>query len=72
MGAASGFGAAISCAALREGFLPPTANVDTIDPELGPGLDCVPGVARNARPNVVQNHGFAFGGNNAITIMARL
>jgi 3-oxoacyl-[acyl-carrier-protein] synthase II len=72
MGAASGFGAAISCVALYEGFVPPTANVTTVDPELGPGLDCVPGVTRPARLNVVQNHGFAFGGNNAITIMARL
>ncbi|HEX6497452.1 MAG TPA: beta-ketoacyl-[acyl-carrier-protein] synthase family protein [Micromonosporaceae bacterium] len=72
MGAASGFGAAISCMALYEGFLPPTANLTTVDPELGPGLDCVPGVARPADVRVVQNHGFAFGGNNAITILGRL
>jgi 3-oxoacyl-[acyl-carrier-protein] synthase II len=72
MGAASGFGAAISCMALHEGFLPPTANLSTVDPELGPGLDCVPGVARPASPAVVQNHGFAFGGNNAVTLLGRL
>ncbi len=72
MGAASGFGAAISCVALRDGFLPPTATLATVDPRLGPGLDCVAGVARPASLTVVQNHGFAFGGNNAITILARL
>ena len=71
MGAASGFGAAICCKALEEGFLPPTANLRTLDPALGPGVDPVPGVARPATPSVVQNHGFAFGGNNAITMFGR-
>ncbi|OIJ65807.1 beta-ketoacyl-[acyl-carrier-protein] synthase family protein [Streptomyces mangrovisoli] len=72
MGAASGFGALICCQALYEGFLPPTAGVEDIDPGLGPGVDPVPGTARPARPEVVQNHGFAFGGNNAITVLGRV
>ncbi|WP_425825712.1 beta-ketoacyl-[acyl-carrier-protein] synthase family protein [Streptomyces fractus] len=71
MGAASGFGALMCCLALHEGFLPPTANVSRTDPALGPGVDPVPGVARPAAPRIVQNHGFAFGGNNAITILGR-
>lgn len=71
MGAASGFGALICCMALYEGFLPPTAGVERVDPALGPGVDPVAGAARPARPRVVQNHGFAFGGNNAITILGR-
>ncbi|KJY48066.1 MULTISPECIES: beta-ketoacyl-[acyl-carrier-protein] synthase family protein [Streptomyces] len=72
MGAASGFGALICCQALYEGFLPPTANVEQVDPALGAGVDPVPGSARPARPQVVENHGFAFGGNNAITILGRV
>jgi 3-oxoacyl-[acyl-carrier-protein] synthase II len=72
MGAASGFGALVCCKALVEGFLPPTANVEQTDPALGPGVDCVPKVARPAQPKVVQNHGFAFGGNNAVTILGRV
>ncbi|MER5463028.1 beta-ketoacyl-[acyl-carrier-protein] synthase family protein [Streptomyces sp. NPDC002668] len=72
MGAASGFGALVCCKALAEGFLPPTTNVQQTDPALGPGVDCVPNVARPARPQVVENHGFAFGGNNAITILGRV
>jgi 3-oxoacyl-[acyl-carrier-protein] synthase II len=71
MGAASGFGALICCMALHDGFLPPTANVTETDPALGPGVDCVPGTGRAASPRIVQNHGFAFGGNNAITILGR-
>ncbi|WP_019548304.1 beta-ketoacyl-[acyl-carrier-protein] synthase family protein [Streptomyces sulphureus] len=71
MGAASGFGALACCKALYEGFLPPTANLAQVDPALGPGVDPVPGRAREAKPRVVENHGFAFGGNNAITILGR-
>jgi 3-oxoacyl-[acyl-carrier-protein] synthase II len=69
MGAASGFGALMCCMALHEGFLPPTATVTQVDPALGPGVDCVPGTGRPASPRIAQNHGFAFGGNNAITIL---
>ncbi|MEV5940628.1 beta-ketoacyl-[acyl-carrier-protein] synthase family protein [Streptomyces sp. NPDC051994] len=71
MGAASGFGALACCMALYEGFLPPTATVREVDPALGPDLDCVPGTARAARPKIVENHGFAFGGNNAIVMLGR-
>lgn len=70
MGAASAL-AAIGCAiAIDRGFIPPTVNHHTTDPEVR--LDCVPTVARQATLNVVQNNAFAFGGNNAILILARL
>lgn len=72
MGAASGFGALLSCAAIHEGFLPPSATLRTLDPELGEGVDAVPGVARPADVRIVQNHGFAFGGNNAITLFGKV
>jgi 3-oxoacyl-[acyl-carrier-protein] synthase II len=68
MGAASGFGAIASTLAIAEGFLPPTVNFGTLDPELA-GLDPVPNHARPATVRVAQNNGFAFGGNNAITIL---
>ncbi|WP_131743246.1 beta-ketoacyl-[acyl-carrier-protein] synthase family protein [Actinomadura roseirufa] len=72
MGAAAGFGALICCMALHEGFLPPTTNLTETDPALGAGLDCVPGTGRAASPRIVQNNGFAFGGNNAITVLGRV
>jgi 3-oxoacyl-[acyl-carrier-protein] synthase II len=72
MGAASGFGALMCCKAIDEGFLPPTANVQNIDSEFGPDFDCVAGQARPAEVRVAENHGFAFGGNNAITILGRV
>lgn len=71
MGAASGFGAIASTLAIDQGFLPPTVNWSTPDPALA-GIDPVPNTARPARVDVVQNNGFAFGGNNAITILGAL
>jgi 3-oxoacyl-[acyl-carrier-protein] synthase II len=70
LGAASGFGAIASVLAIAEGFLPPTLHWRTPDPGM-PGLDPVPNEARAAAPRVVQNNGFAFGGNNAIVIFGR-
>jgi len=32
-------------------------------------IDCVPNHSRGARLRVVENHGFAFGGNNGVLIM---
>lgn len=67
MGAACGFGAIASTLAIRDGFLPPTTNHREHDPDLA-GLDPVPNAARDADVRVVQNDGFAFGGNNAIVL----
>jgi 3-oxoacyl-[acyl-carrier-protein] synthase II len=72
MGAASAFGAIVCSKALDEGFLPPTANLEELDPALGPGLDVVPGKARPAELNIVQNQGLAFGGNNVVTVFGKV
>lgn len=71
MGAASAFGAIVCSKALEEGFLPPTANLEELDPALGPDLDVVPGKARPAELKVVQNQGLAFGGNNVVTVFGK-
>lgn len=71
MGAASGFGAIASVLAIDRGFLPPTVNWSTADPELA-GIDPVPNVARPATVRVAQNNGFAFGGNNSIVLFGAL
>lgn len=68
MGAASGFGAIASVLAVARGFLPPTINWSTRDPDM-PWLDPIPNRHREAKVRVVQNNGFAFGGNNAIVML---
>lgn len=70
MGAASALAGVACTLALYHGFMPPTINIETPDPECG--LDCVANEARRAALQVVQNDGFAFGGNNSILILGRL
>lgn len=67
MGAASAMGAIACVIGLEDGFMPPTVNFRSPDPQCE--IDCVPNVARTAQLDVVENHGFAFGGNNAILIL---
>lgn len=70
MGAASGFGAIASALAIHGHFLPPTINFTSPDTEMT-NIDPVPNTARAATVDIVQNNGFAFGGNNAITLLGR-
>ena len=56
-------------AAIRDGVIPPTANLHTPDPECD--LDYVPLVARQAKVDTVAINGFGFGGQNAVTIFRR-
>ncbi len=69
MGAASAFGAAACALGLYYQFMPPTINFETPDPACD--VDCVPNAAREAPLRIVENHGFGFGGNNAVLIMGQ-
>ena len=71
MGAASGFGAIASVLGIVESFIPPTINFHTLDPNI-PLIDPVPNFARYTEVRVAQVNGFAFGGNNAITMLGRM
>ena len=68
MGAASALGAIAGALAIRHQFIPPTVNHRTTDPECA--VDCVPNQAVDAEVRVVQNNALAFGGNNAVVILA--
>lgn len=62
MGAAAGFGAIACMFALNHG-IPPTININELDPEINLSLN----VKYLPQPvNVALNNAFAFGGNNAI------
>lgn len=70
MGASGAIEIACSLAALRDGFLPPTINLDAPDPECD--LDYVPNQAREARVNVFLSNSFGFGGMNAVVAVRTL
>ncbi|GAA1930515.1 beta-ketoacyl-[acyl-carrier-protein] synthase family protein [Streptomyces sodiiphilus] len=69
MGAASALASAACALAITEGFIPPTINHRSTDPECG--LDPVPNRARPSEVRIVQNNALAFAGNNAVLILGR-
>jgi 3-oxoacyl-[acyl-carrier-protein] synthase II len=70
MGAAGALEAAVSVQALRTGLLPPTVNLDNVDPACA-GLDHIRGEARRADPQVAVSTSFGFGGHNAVVVFRR-
>ncbi len=65
-GVASGLAA---IGAIREGIIPPTANLENPDPECD--LDYVPNVARVKKVDTAIINGFGFGGQNAVAVFRR-
>ncbi len=70
VGAAGVASALAGIGAIRDGIIPPTANLNTPDPECD--LDYVPLTARKAKVDTVQVDGFGFGGQNAVAILRRV
>jgi nodulation protein E len=64
MGASGAIEIAASLLALRDGFLPPTLNLDIPDPACD--LDYVPNEPREARVETFLSSSFGFGGMNAV------
>jgi 3-oxoacyl-[acyl-carrier-protein] synthase II len=69
MGAAGGFEAVLTALAVREGMVPPTINVETLDDACA-GVDHVLGEARAATVDVALSNSFGFGGHNAVLAFA--
>ncbi len=70
LGACGTIEVAVAIAAMRDGFLPPTRNLERVDPRCAP-LDYVMGASRESRPTVVMSNNFAFGGINTSIILRR-
>ncbi|WP_028550391.1 beta-ketoacyl-ACP synthase II [Paenibacillus sp. UNC451MF] len=69
LGAAGGVEALICGLTLKNGFIPPTINLDNQDPECD--LDYVPNTARQANVKVAMSNSFGFGGHNATIILKK-
>jgi 3-oxoacyl-[acyl-carrier-protein] synthase II len=70
VGAAGIASALAAIGAIRDGIIPPTANLTTPDPECD--LDYVPLTARTARVETAAINGFGFGGQNAVAVFRRV
>jgi 3-oxoacyl-[acyl-carrier-protein] synthase II len=69
LGASGAIEAAICALSLRNGWLPPTVNLETPDPACD--LDYIRGDGREARPEFVLSNSFGFGGINASLVFRR-
>jgi 3-oxoacyl-[acyl-carrier-protein] synthase II len=69
MAAAGSLEAIATVLALEHGFVPPTANLATPDPDVP--FDCVPLVARPARLTCAISNSFGFGGQNVTLLFRR-
>ena len=69
LGAAGGVEAIFTTLALRDGVLPPTINLEHLDPEID--LDCVPQTARKAEVEYALTNSFGFGGQNVSLALRR-
>ncbi len=66
LGASGGIEAIFSVLSIVEGFIPPTINYTTPDPECD--LDYVPNVGRKADVKVAISNSLGFGGHNATVV----
>ena len=69
LGAAGAIEALATILALRDGFLPPTVNLD--DPDPACALDLVPRASRSATLHYALSNSYGFGGNNTSVVLGR-
>jgi len=69
LGAAGAIEAVATLLAMRQGFIPPTANYNEVDPQCD--LDYVPNTTREQSFSVALSSSFAFGGLNAVLALRR-
>jgi 3-oxoacyl-[acyl-carrier-protein] synthase II len=69
LGASGAVEAAICALALRQRWLPPTVNLDDVDPACD--LDYIPRDGRPGDPEFVMSNSFGFGGINASLVLRR-
>lgn len=70
LGAAGAVEAIYALLAVRTGLLPPTRNLDAVDPACD-GIDLVPHRAKAAQIDYAMSNAFGFGGVNAAVIVGR-
>lgn len=69
LGAAGGVELVASVFAIQNSVIPPTINVENLDPEVD--VDIVPNVAREAKVDAALSNSFGFGGHNAALLVTK-
>jgi 3-oxoacyl-[acyl-carrier-protein] synthase II len=66
LGAAGGLEAVVTVKAMEKGIIPPTINIENLDPECD--LDVTPNTARERTVRAAMSNSFGFGGTNATLV----
>jgi 3-oxoacyl-[acyl-carrier-protein] synthase II len=69
MGSAGSVEAVLTIMAMQNGFIPPTINLDTPDPDCD--LDYTPHVGKAHTIDVAMSNSFGFGGHNAVLVFGK-
>ncbi|MCB8999154.1 MAG: beta-ketoacyl-ACP synthase II [Bacteroidales bacterium] len=72
LGAAGAVEAIATILATKHDIIPPTINLENLDPEIDPKLNLTPGKAQKRTVNYALNNTFGFGGHNTSTVFKKL
>lgn len=72
LGGAGAIEAVISIKTINENIIPPTINIENIDPEMPQGIHIVQKEAISKEVNIAMSNSFGFGGHNAIVIFKNI
>lgn len=72
LGAAGAIESVICVKAITEGIVPPTINLDEVDPEINPALNLTPNQAQKRVVNASLSNSFGFGGHNSTIIFKKI
>ncbi len=71
LGAAGAIESIAVIMSIKDGVVPPTINLDTIDPEIDPKINLTPNKAQERKINVGMSNTFGFGGHNTSAIFRK-
>lgn len=64
---------ALACVfAISKGIVPPTINLEEVDPQIDPKLNLTPRVAQKRDVKVAMSNTFGFGGHNSTVVFRKL
>lgn len=72
LGAAGAIEAILAIKAINENIVPPTINVENLDPSIPDGIQIVVNQAREKTVNTAMSNAFGFGGHNSTLVFKRL
>ncbi|HLT09161.1 MAG TPA: beta-ketoacyl-ACP synthase II [Cyclobacteriaceae bacterium] len=72
LGAAGAIEAILSIHAIQHNIIPPTINVEKLDPEVPEGIQIVTNKAMEKEVNVAMSNAFGFGGHNSTLVFKKI